>query len=108
MKLDLTLLSSRRASCSDAQALSPPRAEPLGILPGAVERPIGTIDPARTVAAQGAYIGAFFDQYEYLRGGRPDPPLDGPVCGLPVNHVRDLTLLVEAGRILGSLVCGCL
>ncbi|ONI92710.1 hypothetical protein ALI22I_02440 [Saccharothrix sp. ALI-22-I] len=47
----------------------------LDIDPAALAPLIGTVDPARSTAAQRAYLTAFFDQH--LRH-RPQPLLDGP------------------------------
>lgn len=69
--LRLHLPAARHFSYTDYQAMVPQ----LGLDPVVTEPVIGTVDPARSVAAQRAYVTAFFD--EHLRG-REQALLDGP------------------------------
>jgi hypothetical protein len=68
---DLTLRGSRHQTYTDLAAIMPQAM----VDPRIVERHIGTIDPARAVAAQRAYVTSFFDRW--LRG-HDDHLLDGP------------------------------
>jgi len=72
---DLTLNGSQHASFTDAESLLPQIAGPLGIPQSTVTAKIGSIAPDRAVAAEEAYISAFFDRW--LRG-RDTHLLDGP------------------------------
>ncbi|WP_234430575.1 alpha/beta hydrolase family protein [Streptomyces sp. NRRL F-4489] len=72
---DLTLLGSRHASHTDAEAMVPQLARQVGLSPADVADMIGTVAPARAVAAERAYVTAFFDRW--LRG-RDAGLLDGP------------------------------
>ncbi|MBY8884964.1 hydrolase [Streptomyces sp. PTM05] len=72
---DLTLLGGQHASFTDAESMVPQAARQLGLPRSTVTGLVGTADPARAVAAQEAYLGAFFDRW--LRG-RPGTLLDGP------------------------------
>jgi hypothetical protein len=65
--LDLTLNGAAgENSYKDAVPLIPQIARHLGLPESFVTRQIGTIDPARAVAGEEAYISAFFDRW--LRG----------------------------------------
>jgi dienelactone hydrolase len=77
---DLTLTGSAHASYTDLQSLVPQIAEQLGVTAEDVAADVGTVDPARSVAAQRAYVTAFFDRR--LRG-RDTHLLDGPSAGYP-------------------------
>ena len=55
--------------------LAPARLAPLRLTRGFVIRDIGTVHPARAVAAEDAYIAAFFDKFLRHGGGHL---LDGP------------------------------
>lgn len=68
---DLTLRGSRHQTYTDLAAIMPQ----AGLGPEIVERHIGTVDPARAVEAQRAYVTSFFDRW--LRD-RDDHLLDGP------------------------------
>jgi dienelactone hydrolase len=70
-KRDLTLRGSRHQTYTDLAAVMPQ----VGLGQEIVTRKIGTIDPARAVAAQRAYVTSFFDRW--LRD-RDDHLLDGP------------------------------
>jgi dienelactone hydrolase len=74
-KLDITLRQSEHGSFSDLQVGLPQIARALSLAPGTFEPFIGRIDPDRSIAAQRAYIAAFFDLH--LRD-RDDHLLDGP------------------------------
>jgi hypothetical protein len=76
-KLDITLRQSEHGSFSDLQIGGPQIARALGLPPGTFEPDLGTIDPDRSIAAQRAYIAAFFDlhlrqRYDHLLAG-PSP-----------------------------------
>ncbi|WP_305532195.1 MULTISPECIES: hydrolase [unclassified Streptomyces] len=84
---DLTLRGSRHASYTDAEALVPQIARRVGLPRTAVTALIGTVDPARAVAAQRAYVSAFFDRW--LRGRDDGGLLDRPSGRFPeVEFVR--------------------
>jgi dienelactone hydrolase len=68
---DLTLTGSRHQTYTDLAAILPQ----TGVGRAVIERRIGTIVPARAVAAQRAYVVSFFDRW--LRG-HDDHLLDGP------------------------------
>ena len=85
-KLDITLRQSEHGSFSDLQVGLPQIARALGLPPGAFGPFIGTIDPDRSIAAQRAYLAAFFDLH--LRH-RDNHLLDGPSPGYPeIEFVR--------------------
>jgi dienelactone hydrolase len=85
-KLDITLQQSEHGSFSDLQIGAPQIARALGLPPGTFEPFIGTIDPDRSIAAQRAYVAAFFDLH--LRH-RDDHLLDGPSPAYPeIGFVR--------------------
>jgi hypothetical protein len=67
----LHLPGGKHFGYTDQQVLVPR----LGLDPAVRAGLVGTVDPARSTAAQRAYLTAFFDRY--LRG-RPSPLLDGP------------------------------
>ncbi|KAA6215482.1 hydrolase [Streptomyces albofaciens JCM 4342] len=83
---DLTLTGAAHASFTDAQSLVPQLAG-AGVLPReTVEKLVGTVAPDRSVAAQRAYVTAFFDRW--LRGC-DGGLLDGPSARFPeVRFVR--------------------
>jgi predicted dienelactone hydrolase len=84
-KLDLHLRGSKHHSYTDMESLVPQLSK-IGLPPEAAYEDIGWTDPARAVAAQRAYLAAFFDRY--LRG-RDDGLLDGPSPRHPeVTFVR--------------------
>jgi hypothetical protein len=68
---DLTVSGSRHQTYTDLAAVLPQ----AGVDQQVVEREIGTVDPARAVAAERAYVTSFFDRW--LRG-HDDHLLDGP------------------------------
>jgi hypothetical protein len=68
---DLTMRGSRHQTYTDLAAIMPQ----TGVGPEVVERHIGTIDPARAVTAQRAYVTSFFDRW--LRD-RDSHLLEGP------------------------------
>jgi predicted dienelactone hydrolase len=74
-KLDVTLRGSAHGSFQDLQTGGPQIAQALGLPPGTFEPSIGTIDPDRSIAAQRAYLAAFFDLH--LRR-RDNHLLEGP------------------------------
>jgi dienelactone hydrolase len=79
-KLDITLGQSEHGSFSDLQIGGPQIARALGLPPGTFEPVIGTIDPDRSIAAQRAYVAAFFDLH--LRQ-RDNHLLDAPSPAYP-------------------------
>jgi hypothetical protein len=70
---DLTLRHSAHGSYTDAEALLPQLASVLP--PQTLRDDIGTLPPRQALAAENAYLTAFFDHF--LRG-RPAPLLNGP------------------------------
>ncbi|GII94876.1 alpha/beta hydrolase family protein [Sinosporangium siamense] len=80
---ELRLTGATHGSFSDFQALFPQIARKLGLnVPDAV----GTVDPKRSIAAQGTYVGAFFDLH--LKN-KPTRLFDGPSRKYPeVRHIR--------------------
>jgi dienelactone hydrolase len=85
-KLDITLRQSAHGSFSDLQIGGPQIARALDLPPGTFEPFIGTIDPDRSIAAQRAYVAAFFDLH--LRK-RDENLLDGPSPAYPeIEFVR--------------------
>jgi dienelactone hydrolase len=79
-RLDVTLRGSAHGSFQDLQTGGPQIAEALGLPPATFEPLIGTVDPDRSIAAQRAYIGAFFDLDLRHRDGHL---LDGPSPQFP-------------------------
>ncbi|KIF76372.1 hypothetical protein QR77_25795 [Streptomyces sp. 150FB] len=77
---DLTLTGSAHASFTDLGSLLPQMARQLDLTPEEVAATVGTVDPDRSVAAQRAYVRAFFDRH--LRG-RDSHLLDGPSARYP-------------------------
>lgn len=71
----LHLPDGEHSSFTDHQSLVPRLAAHLGLDPAVTTPVVGTVDPARSTAAQRAYLTAFFDQH--LRH-RPRSLLDGP------------------------------
>ncbi|GAB3813812.1 alpha/beta hydrolase family protein [Kribbella italica] len=71
-KLDLNLPGGTHASFADYQFSAPGLARHAGLPDEVVEGLLGTVDPVRSVAAQRAYLGAYFDRF--LKG-RPQPLL---------------------------------
>jgi dienelactone hydrolase len=85
-KLDITLRQSEHGSFSDLQVGGPQIARALGLPLATFEPSIGTIDPDRSIAAQRAYLAAFFNIH--LRH-RDDHLLDGPSSAYPeIEFVR--------------------
>ncbi|KOG62932.1 hydrolase [Streptomyces griseoflavus] len=86
---DLTLTGAAHASFTDAQSLVPQLAGEDGeggLSRKTVEKLVGTVAPDRSVAAQRAYVTAFFDRW--LRG-RDGKLLDGPSARYPeIRFVR--------------------
>lgn len=79
---DLTLRGSKHQSYTDAEAIVPQAGLPQDVLEGV----IGTVDPARALAAEHAYVTSFFERW--LRR-RDDHLLDGPSPRYPeVTFVR--------------------
>ncbi|MFD8547141.1 alpha/beta hydrolase family protein [Streptomyces sp. NPDC059649] len=78
---DLTLRGSRHATYTDAETLIPQIARQLGLSPAEVTKMIGSVRPARAVAAQRAYLSAFFDRW--LRGRGDGGLLDRPSARYP-------------------------
>lgn len=74
-RLDLTLNGSNENSYKDGVVLIPQVAKELGLTRQFVTRDIGTVNPARAVAAEDAYIAAFFDRFLRHCGSHL---LDGP------------------------------
>ncbi|MFK8912450.1 alpha/beta hydrolase family protein, partial [Streptomyces sp. YS-3] len=73
---DLTLTGTEHASFTDLQSQIPQIAHRLGLPDDFVTGNVGTIDPVRSVAAQQAYIAAFFDRW--LRGRDDSGLLERP------------------------------
>ncbi|MFI0224026.1 alpha/beta hydrolase family protein [Streptomyces lydicus] len=76
---DLTLRGGRHAGFTDAQALIPQLARELHLPRKGVVETVGTVRPARAVAAQRACVAAFFDRWLRGRG-------DGLPAGLPGRY----------------------
>ncbi|GAA1042299.1 lipase [Virgisporangium ochraceum] len=74
-KRDLYVAAGEHFTFTDVQVLLPPIARAFALPDAAVTGAIGTVDPARIVAALRAYLAAFFDLH--LRG-RAQPLFDGP------------------------------
>lgn len=74
-KLDLTIPDGTHGAFADYQFSVPAIAAAFDLPPATVAERLGTVDPAGSVRAQRAYLGAFFDQF--LRG-RPQTLLRGP------------------------------
>ncbi|MDF3292824.1 alpha/beta hydrolase family protein [Streptomyces silvisoli] len=84
---DLTLRGGQHASFTDAESLLPQIARQLGLPASTVRENVGSTDPGQAVAAESAYLTAFFDQW--LRGGSGDGLFDGPSPRFPViDYVR--------------------
>ena len=79
-KLDLTLLGVKHSGFSDLQTLIAQVAEAFDLPAEEIEELIGTIDPDRSIAAQRAYIAAFFDLHVRHRDTHL---LDGPSPAFP-------------------------
>jgi predicted dienelactone hydrolase len=79
-KLDLKLTNSEHQSYSDNESLLPQAAPLIGLPPSVVAQDIGTIDPGRALAAERAYVLAFFDRTLRHRDGHL---LDGPSPRFP-------------------------
>ncbi|MEW1656882.1 hydrolase [Streptomyces sp. NPDC093707] len=77
---DLTLRGGRHATYTDAEALLPQAARRAGLSPAALAELVGTVAPRRAVAAERAYVTAFFDRWLRGRDGRL---LDGPSGRFP-------------------------
>ncbi|MCK7624620.1 hydrolase [Streptomyces sp. RS10V-4] len=77
---DLTLLGGRHAGYTDAESLVPQLAGRVGLSRAEVADLVGTVAPARAVAAERAYVTAFFDRWLRGRAGRL---LDGPSARYP-------------------------
>lgn len=73
---DLTLVGAEHTTYTDAVVMLPQVARRLGLPAGDVRERIGTVRPDRAVAAQRAYLPAFFDRW--LRGAGDHGLLDGP------------------------------
>lgn len=74
-KLDLSIPDGTHRAFADYQFSVPAIAAAFNLPPATVAETLGTVDPAGSVRAQRAYLGAFFDQF--LRG-RAQPLLRGP------------------------------
>ena len=84
---DLTLRGGEHASFTDAESLLPQVAHDLGLPASTVRKNIGTVDPGQAVAAERAYLAAFFDTW--LRGDSGDGLFDGPSPLFPaIDYVR--------------------
>ena len=62
-KRDFQLLGSMHGSYFDGEVLFPQLAGALGLTPTQLMKDIGTINPARAITIESAYVGAFFDQH---------------------------------------------
>jgi hypothetical protein len=74
------LLGSAHGSYFDAEVLVPQVAGVLGLTSAQLAKIIGTINPARAITVESAYVEAFFDQH--LRH-HPEHLLDGPSLRFP-------------------------
>lgn len=74
-KLDLNIAEGTHGSFADYQFTLPDLARANGVPNEKVEELLGKVDPAGSVAAQRAYLGAFFERF---LNGRPQPLLWGP------------------------------
>jgi hypothetical protein len=74
-KLDLSIPDGTHGAFADRQFSVPAIAAAFNLPPAIVAERLGTVDPAGSVRAQRAYLGAFFDQF--LRG-RAQRLLRGP------------------------------
>ncbi|MGW7006426.1 alpha/beta hydrolase family protein, partial [Streptomyces sp. NPDC054933] len=84
---DLTLRGGEHASFTDAESLLPQIGRRLQLPASTVRDTIGTVGPGQAVAAQEAYIAAFFD--EWLRGDSGHGLFNGPSPRFPViDYVR--------------------
>jgi predicted dienelactone hydrolase len=79
-KRDFRLLGSAHGSYFDAEVLVPQVADALGLTPTQLATIIGTINPARAITVESAYLDAFFGQH--LRH-RPGHLLDSPSPRFP-------------------------
>jgi hypothetical protein len=79
-KRDFRLLGSMHGSYFDAEVLVPQVAGVLGLTPAKLASIIGTINPARAITVESAYVDAFFDRH--LRH-HPEHLLDGPSSRFP-------------------------
>jgi dienelactone hydrolase len=79
-KRDFQLLGSAHGSYFDAEILVPQVAGVLGLTPEKLAEIIGTINPARAITVESAYLDAFFGQH--LRH-HPGHLLDGPSPRFP-------------------------
>ncbi|WP_372349143.1 hydrolase [Streptomyces sp. KL116D] len=78
---DLTVRGSGHATYTDAATLLPQVADRLGLPREMLTDWVGTVPAARAVAAQRAYVTAFFDRW--LRDRDDDGLLDGPSPRFP-------------------------
>ncbi|TCM49091.1 lipase [Kribbella sp. VKM Ac-2568] len=62
-KLDLRLPEGTHGAFADFQFAVPGAAKAYGVPAAEVEALLGNVDPDRSVAAQRAYLGAYFDQF---------------------------------------------
>jgi hypothetical protein len=85
-RLDLNIPDGRHYTYTDAQCWLPQVAGPLGIGSDQVTSMVGTVDPERIIAAERAYITAFFEQ---ALCRRPQGLLTGPSPWFPqVRFIR--------------------
>lgn len=80
-KRDVYLAEGEHMSFADLQVILPALDAEIGLADDVVRESIGTVDPQRSLAAQRAYLTAFFDQQ--LRG-RPSGLFDGSSPDHPV------------------------
>ncbi|MFE2992011.1 alpha/beta hydrolase family protein [Streptomyces sp. NPDC059262] len=78
---DLVLRGAQHATYTDATSLIPQIARQLGLPDETVTGLVGTVPAARAIAAQRAYVTAFFDRW--LRGRTSGHFLDGPSSRYP-------------------------
>ncbi|AWS49134.1 lipase [Streptosporangium sp. 'caverna'] len=74
-KLDVYMAKGEHSSYTDFQSIVPQLGKRFDVPQKVVTDAVGTVDPARSLRSQRAYVTAFFD--EHLRG-RPQPLLDRP------------------------------
>ncbi|MFF1567673.1 alpha/beta hydrolase family protein [Streptomyces sp. NPDC058293] len=78
---DLVMRGAQHATYTDATSLIPQIARQLGLPKETVTGLVGTVPTARAIAAQRAYVTAFFDRW--LRGRAGGHFLDGPSSNYP-------------------------
>ena len=78
--LQILTLSAEASKSSSAWFAFPQTASVMGLTPKQLSGIIGSIDPARAITIEEAYVGSFFDLH--LRD-RDNHLLDGPSANFP-------------------------